>query len=263
MRSPAAPAPPHPAFTWIEQPWGSLLQCMPLALAGIAIHGWTTRELAILAAPTDCEAQWHQLAASGGVPRGSLAAVHQVHSAAVIDAQAGRGDVRPRADGLVSRDPSLMLTVRVADCAALLLADSRGGAVAAVHAGWRGTADGIAVAAVARLRELYGSHPEDLIAAVGPSIGPCCYTVGADLMDAFRERGHGKAETGRWFRQGPGLQLDLWMANRDQLEAAGVPAAAIYVSGLCTACHPDWFYSYRREGAAAGRLVGFIRASGA
>jgi polyphenol oxidase len=264
MRSPAAAAPPLPAaFRWIDQPWGLGLQCVPLALAGIGIHGWTTRELAILAAPADCESQWHQLAASGGVPRGSLTAVHQVHGAAVIDPQGRPADERPRADGLVSRDPSLMLTVRVADCAALLIADSRLGAVAAVHAGWRGTAAGIAVAAVARLRELFGSRPEDLVAALGPSIGPCCYTVGAELIGAFREGGHGESEIGRWFRQRPCLQLDLWTANREQLEAAGVPAPAIHVSGLCTGCHPDWFYSYRREGAAAGRLVGFIRASGA
>ena len=154
-----------------------------------------------------------------------------------------------------------MLTVRVADCAALLIADSRRGAVAAVHAGWRGTAAGIAAVAVARLRELHGSDPRDLIAALGPSIGPCCYTVGAELMDAFRGAGQDEADLGRWFRHGERLQLDLWTANRDQLEAAGVPAAAIHVSGLCTACHPDWFYSYRREGTAAGRLVGFIRAS--
>ena len=122
---------------------------------------------------------------SAGVERGSLAAVHQVHGAAVVAAHVGTAE-RPRADGLVSRDPSILLTVRVADCAALLIADRRLGSVAAVHAGWRGTAAGIAGAAVARLRELYGSHPGDLVAALGPSIGPCCYTVGPELIDAFR-----------------------------------------------------------------------------
>ena len=237
-----------------------MLQCVPLAR--IAKHGWTTRELAFVGALADCEAQWHQLAASGGVPRDALAAVHQVHGAAVIDVRSGEAHERPRADGLVSRDPSLMLTVRVADCAALLIADSRRGAVAAVHAGWRGTAAGIGAAAVAQLRELHGSDPGDLVAALGPSIGPCCYTVGEELIEAFREAGQDDVDPGRWFRHGDRLALDLWTANRDQLAAAGVPGSAIYVSGLCTACHPDWFYSYRREGAAAGRLVGFIRAPG-
>jgi polyphenol oxidase len=261
MPDPARPKPPllPAAFTWTGQPWGALLQCVPLAR--LAIHGWTTRELAIIPGLPDCEAQWQQLAASGGVSRHALAAVHQVHGAAVIDAPAGEVRHRPRADGLVSGDPSLMLTVRVADCAALLIADSRRGAVAAVHAGWRGTAAGIAAVAVARLGELHGSDPRDLIAALGPSIGPCCYTVGAELMDAFRGAGQDEADLGRWFRHGERLQLDLWTANRDQLERAGVPAEAIHVSGLCTACRLDWFYSYRREGTATGRLVGFIRAS--
>src|SRR5215204_2986101 len=263
MQPPARLEPPHlpDAFTWIRQPWGASLLCVPLAR--IAMHGWTTRELAIVGAAADCEPQWQQLAAAGGVLRESLAAVHQVHGAAVIDVRPGEARKRPRADGLVSGDPSLMLSVRVADCAALLIADSRRGAVAAVHAGWRGTAAGIAAAAVAQLRKLHGSDPRDLVAALGPSIGPCCYTVGEELIDAFRSEAQDDANPDRWFRQGKGLQLDLWTANRDQLEAAGVPAAAIYVSGLCTACHPKWFYSYRREGTAAGRLVGFIRAPGA
>jgi len=187
--------------------------------------------------------------------------VHQVHGAAVIDVRPGEAHERPQADGLVSGDPSLMLSVRVADCAALLIADRRRGAVAAVHAGWRGTAAGIAAAAVAQLRQLHRSDPRDLVAALGPSIGPCCYTVGEELIEAFREAGQDDVDLGRWFRHDERLELDLWTANRDQLEAAGVPGSAIYVSGLCTACHPEWFYSYRREGTAAGRLVGFIRAS--
>jgi copper oxidase (laccase) domain-containing protein len=84
--------------------------------------------------------------------------------------------------------------------------------------------------------------------------------VGEELREAFRRAGQDDVDLGRWFRYGGRLELDLWTANRDQLEAAGVPGSAIYVSGLCTACHPEWFYSYRREGTAAGRLVGFIRA---
>ena len=258
MSSATRPVPPSlpPEFMWTEQPWGLLLQSVPLA--EIAIHGWTTRELAIVPRAA-CEAEWHQLAAVAGVERGSLAAVHQVHGAAVVAAHVGTAE-RPRADGLVSRDPSILLTVRVADCAALLIADRRLGTVAAVHAGWRGTAAGIAGAAVARLRELHGSHPKDLAAALGPSIGPCCYTVGPELIDAFGASGHSDAVVDRWFRRGDGLHLDLWAANRDQLAAAGVRPSSIFVSGLCTACHPEWFYSHRREGAAAGRLAAFIRA---
>ena len=143
----------------------------------------------------------------------------------------------------------------------LLIADRRLGAVAAVHAGWRGTAGGIAGAAVSHLKSVYGSRAGDLMAALGPSIGPCCYSVGEELVGAFERNGHG-ASVERWFLRGPGVRLDLWRANREQLEAGGIPATAVFVSGLCTACHPEWFYSYRREGRAAGRLVGFIRTVG-
>ena len=229
-------------------------------MAAVALHGWTTRELAITGGTDPCVAEWRQVADTGGVARQSVAAVHQVHGASLVDAaELGEGP-RPRADGLMTRDPSLLLTIRIADCVPLLLADTRLGAVAAVHAGWRGTAAGIAAVAVARLRDTYGSDPTDLVAAIGPSIGPCCYTVGEDVRDAFRTSGHGEDSIGRWFRTGSRLRLDLWSANRDQLTAAGVAEDTVFVSGLCTTCHPRWFYSYRREGAAAGRLVGFIRA---
>ena len=258
--SSSGPAPPPipPEFTWTDEPWGLRLQCIPLA--AIAVHGWTTRALGIVGGTEPCEAQWRQLADTGAVARESIAAVHQVHGATVVDAAELRAGPRPRADGLMTRIPSLLLTIRVADCVPLLLADTRLGIVAAVHAGWRGTAAGIAAAAVERLRHTYGSDPAELIAAIGPSIGPCCYTVGEDVRDAFRASGHGEGSTRRWFQTGSRLRLDLWSANRDQLAAAGVANAAVFVSGLCTACHPAWFYSYRREGAATGRLVGFIRA---
>ena len=246
-------------FMWTDEPWGARLGCLPLA--AVARHGWTTRGLAIAGGASRCEAQWQQLAETAGVVRTAITAVHQVHGAAVLDADAIDTARPPEADGLVSRDPRKLLTIRVADCAPWLIADARLGVAAAVHAGWRGTAAGIAGAAVSRMRELFGSRPGDLIAALGPSIGPCCYEVGAELIEIFRERGHGESELHRWFRPGEHLRLDLWAAGRDQLEAAGIPATAVLVSGLCTACHAEWFYSYRQEGAAAGRLVGFIRAA--
>ena len=257
------PKPPAPAetFAWNWQPWGWLLTCTPLAAA--AVHGFTTRQLAIAGGTGHNEAEWHALAATAGVARNSLAAVTQVHGASVVRACAHEAGAWPRADGLAGDDPDVALTVRVADCVPLLVADARRGVAAAVHAGWRGTAAGIAGAAVSLLARSFGCAPGDMAAALGPSIGACCYTVGPELTDAFRAGGHGSA-VDRWFRPGPErLHLDLWAANRDQLVSAGVPDTSVFVSGLCTACHPEWFYSYRREGAAAGRLVGFIRPSGA
>ena len=167
----------------------------------------------------------------------------------------------PKADILVTDGPTVALAVQAADCVPVLMADRRSGAVAAVHAGWRGTAAGAAPAAVAALAREFGTRPGDLVAAQGPSIGPCCYVVGDELVEAFRASGFGR-EVDRWFARDEtgALRLDLWAANRDQLAACGVPAAAIHGSGLCTANHPEWFASYRRDGPGTGRIAAVIRA---
>jgi YfiH family protein len=161
----------------------------------------------------------------------------------------------PEADIAVSRDSSLVLTVRAADCVPVLLADRATGAVAAIHAGWRGTAEGAVLAAVRALSEKFATDPANLVAAVGPSIGPCCYTVGEELIQKFAAHADGP----RWFNRTGGLHLDLWRATRDQLERAGVAPRNIHVSELCTFDHAGVFPSYRRDGKAAGRLTAAIR----
>ena len=177
----------------------------------------------------------------------------------------------PSGDALVSDHPDVAIAVRAADCVPLLLADSRTGAVAAVHAGWRGTAAGIASAAVQALTDEFGSRPADLVAAIGPSIGPCCYDVGSELVDAFAAAGHPRHLIDRWFAlkdrgsgfsdwKGSSLVLDVAGANRDQLVLAGVPEDRIHLSGLCTAMHLEWLTSYRAEKESAGRLAAVIRA---
>ena len=160
-------------------------------------------------------------------------------------------------------DPTVALAVQVADCVPLLLADPLTGAVAAVHAGWRGTAAGAAIAAVDALGREFGARPDRLVVAQGPGIGPCCYTVGDELIDEFRTGGFAHS-VDRWFvRDEAGdLKLDVWAANRDQLIAAGVPAGSIHASDLCTADRPDLFASYRRDGPGTGRIAAVIRSRG-
>jgi copper oxidase (laccase) domain-containing protein len=111
----------------------------------------------------------------------------------------------------------------------------------------------------------FGSRPSDLVAAIGPSIGACCYQVGPDVIEAFRAAGAGEAGIGTWFRPevgGDRFRLDVPGANRDQLIDAGLADPRIHLCGLCTFCHPALFHSYRRDGRGTGRLAGVIRAAG-
>ena len=141
----------------------------------------------------------------------------------------------------------------------IVFADASTNTVAVAHAGWRGTAGGIAGATLSALAR-HCVRVTDVVAALGPSIGPCCYRVGAELVDAFRDAGWPK-ETATWFEQrADGWYLDLWRANADQLVQQGVRRDAVHVAGLCTACHPDWFFSYRRDGAGTGRMAAYISA---
>jgi YfiH family protein len=202
--------------------------------------------------------------------------LNQVHGCDVITVRREHGLVPGRSEGdaLVSNNPHIAVAVRAADCVPLLMADARSGAVAAVHAGWRGTAAGAAVAAVGALTREFGTKPDDLVVAIGPSIGPCCYEVGSELVDAFAAAGHPRHLIDRWFLappsphsrirpvlrgvEGPRLRLDVAGANRDQLVLAGVPDSHIHIAGLCTAMHLDVLTSYRAEKEQAGRLAGAI-----
>ena len=200
-----------------------------------------------------------------GVEPGQLRRLHQVHGRDVVVAapDATRPWTPPDADGILSADPEAALVVRVADCAPILMADRRVGVVAAVHAGWRSTMQQIAQAAVTSLTQSCGTRAEDLVVAIGPSLGACCGEMGEEVVDAFRRAGHDEQTIARWFVRKPGQRphFDLWRANREQLEAAGVSAAAIHVAQLCTKTHAAAFHSYRAAGQAAGRMAAVIRAS--
>jgi len=251
---------PSGDFEWVQESWGAALRCAPLAR--VAPHCFSTRALRLEGARDDDQTSWDALARALGVGRESLVRMRQVHAAGIFEAAAGarppaRSDDWPEADIAISADASVALSVRAADCVPVLLADRRSGAVAAVHAGWKGTAAGAVMAAVQALGWRCGSEPADIVAAVGPSIGPCCYEVGDELAPRFAVH----PDAHRWFSDDAKPRLDLWRATRDQLERAGVPTRQIHVCELCTADHPELFYSYRREGSRAGRLVGAIRSA--
>ena len=233
-----------------------MLRCAPLE--AIASHFFTDAGLRLRDAPDD----WQAVAALAGVGGNRLRLLHQVHGRRIVVAGDER-DVLPEADGIISDDPSVALVVRVADCAPLLIADRRRGAVAAVHAGWRSTMQRIAAEAVHAMAGAFGSDPSDLVVAIGPSLGDCCGEMGDEVIEAFGVAGHPPARLERWFVRAEGGRphFDLWRANADQLAEAGVPSSAIHASRLCTRTYPATFHSYRAAGAQAGRMAAVIRAN--
>ncbi len=187
---------------------------------------------------------------------------HQIHSdriAVVSREDAGRGGLDkisrlPDTDGLVTDQKGICLMVLSADCVPVLLYDPYKKVIAAVHAGWRGTAARIAMKAVTVMKDRFGCLPERILAGIGPSIGPCCFEVNEEVARVFCElfpSEGGIVIPGR--REGK-FQVDLWEANRMELIEAGVKNSHIEIAGMCSVCHPDRFFSYRRDGVKAGRF---------
>jgi len=172
-----------------------------------------------------------------------LACLRQIHSAECVAADGRPGELGP-GDALLEDTPGSVVAVKTADCIPVLLADERRRAVAAVHAGWRGTVARIAVRALEAMHARFGTDPADVHAAIGPGIGKCCYEVGPEVAAHFGE--HGRAH------------IDLPGTNRLQLVAAGVAPEKVYLADLCTMCHPDEFESYRRDREKAGRMFSFL-----
>lgn len=250
---------PSGGFRWTQEPWGAALRCQ--ALDDAATHLFTAGNLTL----RDDEREWRAVAERMGVHPSRLRLIGQVHEVDVAVVRAGSdGWLPPQADVIVSDDPTSAVVVRVADCAPVLVADRRLGAVGAAHAGWRGTVRRAASVLVAAMARTFGSDPEDLVAAIGPCLGPCCGEMGDEVVDAFRAAGHGDADLGRWFTTGASGRphFDLWGANRDHLLAAGVPASQICTAELCTKTHRAVLHSYRAHGATAGRMAAVIRARG-
>lgn len=193
-----------------------------------------------------------------GLPYASIVASRQTHSTnirVVTEEDKGKGVSREsdifETDGLITNRRNIPLVIFYADCVPLLMTDSVSGAVAAIHSGWRGTADKIAEKAVAAMRAAFGTKPENLKAAIGPSIGPCCFECGEEVAALFPGEVVTRLENGKF-------KADLWKANTVMLENCGVRHENIDVFQQCTMCRSDIYYSYRSHGAATGRMGAFI-----
>ncbi len=212
-----------------------------------------------------------------------LVTIRQIHSNVLVLASGNDVDRERlrKADGIMTDEPGLLLAVQTADCIPVLVADRKRRAVAAFHAGWRGTVQRIVETGIGRMRLEFGSQPEDLIAAIGPGIGACCYSVGEELFSSFQSQFDYTADL---FHEvydsdpirtrypmlfltqrapghspiGPSLHLDLVEANRRQLLAAGLRPKAIQSIGGCTSCDSELFFSHRASHGHAGRMMSVI-----
>ncbi len=186
----------------------------------------------------------------------SVPELFQVHSNRILLARfRGDGEPLPQADGVVTDSPEFTLCMRFADCVPILLYDPSRRAGGIAHAGWKGTVAKVAASAVEALHVNFGSRPEDILAGIGPSIGPDHYAVGKDVADAVRSAFGPAAE--EWLsRRGNAVHLDLWAANEFTLRQSGVKK--IELAGICTACHTEDWFSHRAEHGRTGRFGALI-----
>ncbi|MBZ5668950.1 MAG: peptidoglycan editing factor PgeF [Acidobacteriia bacterium] len=264
----------------------------PCAGLNLGSSGWDRRELVEL----NRRRSLRQLDAADFV----LASLRQIHSShAYMLARDGAGQLcyqpsgvalteqaptsPPAGDGLLTAEAGILLTVRIADCLPVLLVDAHRRVVAAVHAGWRGALARVIEKAVGDMHRVFGSHPGQLMAALGPSIRACCYEVGEEVVEAF----HGQfVRADQFFRtpphrpeaatqrrsipflgayppghapqQGPAAHLDLVAVALDQLARAGVKLSNALIADYCTACRTDLFFSHRKEGERTGRQMAVV-----
>jgi YfiH family protein len=200
-----------------------------------------------------------RMADAFGTGLASLVEAEQVHSNAVaVVGRHAAGSAVPAVDAVVTAARGIWLAIYTADCVPVLMLDPDAPAIAAIHAGWRGTASEIVPETLHRMRAAFGTRPSRCLIALGPAIGGCCYEVDAPVAKAMEQR--------PWWPfaarpTGPGIwHLDLREAIRRQLEAAGVASDAMEISPECTKCRPDLFFSYRRD-RVTGRMAACIRLS--
>ena len=256
-----------------------MLQFRNLEKTGIVRHGFTTRYGGVSTGmwrslnlsfsrgddPEAVRENFRRTALELGTSEDRFVFTDQTHTVnvrIVTEEDAGAGLTKPRGytdvDGLVTNVPGLVLSVFVADCVPIAFVDPVRRAIGLSHSGWRGTVGRIGAETIRIMRETYGSRPEDLVCAAGPSICQDCYEVSADVADAFAEEFAGKEDSILIDKGGGKYQLDLWGANRIVLTEAGVRPEHIEITGICTCCNPDHLFSHRASVGKRGNLGAFL-----
>ena len=214
-------------------------------------------------APENVKENYKRICAAMGVDTSSLVFARQTHSDIVLrvdTANCGEGLTRtdyPVRDGLITNTPGVSLVVFTADCAPVLLYDPKNQAIGAVHSGWRGTTQCITTRAVEAMQAAFGTDPKDLLCAIGPAIGKCCFETHADVPEAMRAS-MGEAADVAIFPKGEKFLVDNRELIRLQLLSCGAKDQNIDISTDCTACEPERFWSYRKVGNARGALAAII-----
>ena len=248
-----------------------------LSVGGVR-HAFTTRHGGVSPAPFDSLnlasnrgdreenilENYRRLGAAVGFDASRAVGCRQIHSDLVRvareeDAGKIRWDERPYdADALITNVPNLPLFAYGTDCCMITVYDPTSRSIAAIHAGWRGTASGIVLKALVTMMSLYGADPYTMRAAIGPAIGKCCFETDGDVPEAMRASALGPEAEPYLERRGPKYHVDLAGLNRQWLLHAGVAPEHIDICGLCTACRPDLFWSHRKMGEARGAQVAVI-----
>jgi YfiH family protein len=221
---------------------------------GVSPQPWASLNMSISTGDSleNSRTNRHRAFEALGLPVESMADVWQIHGTETIRADAPRGDHNAiKADGIITNQQGVTLFQRFADCVPILFYDTKHHALGIVHAGWRGTVTGAAVSPIKAMAEAYGTRPVDLIAGIGPSIGPDHYEIGPEVMDAVRQAFGKNADELVSVREGR-TYLDLWAANEHALREAGVEQ--VEVARVCTACNTQHFFSHRAEAGKTGRF---------
>lgn len=246
---------------------GGVVHGFSTRLGGVSEGMWASLDLSVNRGddPDHVRENFRRFLAAAGARGSAIATCSQVHGAQVrnITTADAKSDPYDRsgheADGLMTAVPGIALVISTADCLPILLYDPRRRVIAALHAGWRGTAAGIATAAVEQMVALYGSDPADILAAIGPGIGPCCFETHEDVPNAMTAAMAMNVLPFIRLKENGKFSVDLRGVNAKRLELAGVDPAHIAVSGDCTCCLSEKYWSHRRQGTQRGSMASMIQ----
>lgn len=254
----------YPAFEKLE----GIIHGFSTRLGGVSRGIYSSMNLSFTRGDEEeaVKENYRRIAQAIGFRTDDIVTSDQTHTAnvrKVTEADRGKGITVPRdyqdVDGMVTNVPGLVLTTFYADCVPLYFADPVKRVIGLSHSGWRGTVAKIGKVTVEKMKEEYGCHPEDILAAIGPSICQDCYEVSEDVIEEFKTAFAGEYQERLYYKKKNGkYQLNLWETNRLIFLEAGIPEANISMPGICTCCNPEFLFSHRASHGKRGNLAVFL-----